>query len=483
MAFTIPLSSINKTTQQRIHRDLSFRVPLKDTLHFYRLQHGILSIPFQYALRHFQVTAPIRERASFEFRGTLRPTQIEDCRTALEKLQHHGSVLLNFGTGVGKTVCAVYLASRLGYRTLVLHNRNNLGEQWHNEFFEQTGLDAWIVGSKFHDSDIIICGILQFEKIKAILPTIGVFIIDEAHLFCTPSAIPVILSVQPRFLIALTATPERSDGLGAMLKVLVGENWVIRAAQVEPTIIKLKTGIQIQTRKQADGKLDWQHLVHSLNNCDKRNKIIEYEATRYPGKVLILTWDKKHAKMLTELLAETTGGVELMTGTKKRYQNCRILVGTISKIGVGFDEKATCMGFDGDRIETVLLVASTKNPSLLQQLIGRAFRTSQPRIIDFVDQVPLIQNHWRARKQVYQSLRFRIVEMPANQVADHEREESGKEETTIEGIERDKNPTASSLPIPIGTNITNHESCGQSSLPSCLMLELSQPNNPQDIGE
>jgi len=93
--------------------------------------------------------------------------------------------------------------------------------------------------------------------------------------------------------------------------------------------------------------------------------------------------------------------VDSMAGTKSTYSDSRILVGTISKIGTGFDEKTACPNFNGVRINMLILCTSIKKASLLEQSIGRVFRAEMPVVIDLVDDNPILKRHWKERQKWY----------------------------------------------------------------------------------
>jgi hypothetical protein len=88
-----------------------------------------------------------------------------------------------------------------------------------------------------------------------------------------------------------------------------------------------------------------------------------------------------------------------MAGHRKHYHDSKILIGTISKIGTGFDEQSACIDFSGERINMLILMGTTKSDTVVEQVLGRAFRADLPHIIIFVDNVQVVKRHWYVIKK------------------------------------------------------------------------------------
>ena len=69
----------------------------------------------------------------------------------------------------------------------------------------------------------------RFHKIpQEIKNMISVVIIDELHLVCIESQMSVLLGCTPKYIIGLTATFERDDGLEKMSQAILGFHRVER---------------------------------------------------------------------------------------------------------------------------------------------------------------------------------------------------------------------------------------------------------------
>lgn len=142
----------------------------------------------------------------------------------------------------------------------------------------------------------------------------------------------------------------------------------------------------------------------SLVSNPERNELISsWIITNIGNKALMLADRKELVVEVSKRLHSNGIKYDYLCGTKKTYSDSPILLGTYAKIGVGFDEKNACPDFSGTRINVVYIVFSTKQMWLLEQTAGRGFRSDMPTIVDFVDDNPICQNHFKQRSKWYTS--------------------------------------------------------------------------------
>ena len=116
--------------------------------------------------------------------------------------------------------------------------------------------------------------------------------------------------------------------------------------------------------------------------------------------------------MLSSLNVKT----DFMMGTKKTYSDSQVLIGTVSKVGTGFDEKSMCPDFGGKRSDLLIYCSSTKKAGLMEQNVGRVMRAECPSVIHLVDDNPSIKRHWTESKKWYVSRGATITEMKMEQM-------------------------------------------------------------------
>lgn len=434
MSIRIPLSSLTTEQIELIQKYLTLqpiepfqprnpiiqRDPVPPIL-FYTISGSDVLLPRAFGRKMFPSYSESTTVATspFQFTGELFEHQVSIVEECQRNLTETGGTILNGYPGIGKTVMTSKMAADLGLFTLILYHRDILGTQWKDTFDNCTTATSWIVGTPVPPKpvNVVICMNTKFRTLPLeFRAKIGTLIIDEAHCFCTPSNVACLLGTSPRYIIGVTATLERPDGMESMIYTLCGINKVTRISQKQFKVIKFLTGIAPETTISVRGGVDWTDLVSKLSNDESRNRMILEWVEKYPtSKVLILTDRVEHANVLHRMLKEKGESVDVMAGTKKSYQNSRVLVGTKSKIGTGFDEKSACPDFDGHRIDLCLIVFSTKQMGLLEQTVGRAFRAEFPTIIHFVDGNDIFKRHWSKAQKWYLSRNGQIETIQPSQ--------------------------------------------------------------------
>lgn len=338
---------------------------------------------------------------------SLRDHQIPIVNKALEHLQTIGTTTLGAPPGSGKTLMSAYLGSVLGGLTLVMSPLTLVQRGWITTFEQYTDAKIWHNDGKNScptECNVILTMNTMFHKIpQQILNMVQTVVIDEAHMFCTPDRIHCLLGTVPKYVIACTATPVRTDEMESIMHAIVGNHGIFIKPTKQYTVYKLLTGIEVEIEKTKDGSSNWPKLVKDLANNEVRNKLIFDLVVKNPTfKIMILTWSKSHAHYLTKLFNDNGISSDYLTGTKSSYKDSRVLVSSFSKAGVGFDEAVVSADWNGIRLNMMFLVGSTKNIYSLCQFVGRIFRADHPIIIDFVDADRISSKHWNARRKWYE---------------------------------------------------------------------------------
>lgn len=372
----------------------------------------IVQLPYSFARILLNLPIPdTHPTVKYSFTKQLYHSQVQIIEDAIDGLTKYGSCILNLYTGFGKTVVSAYLGAWSQKITLVLYTNTILEPQWESTFRDFTDARIWIVKPNNppppEGPHVILCMNTRFNLLsKEYVKNIGTVIYDEADTFCTPGRVNCLLGVTPKYVIAATATLQREDGMHAMIESVCGTNNVIRKISRKPFLVyKYMTGIHIEQKINKQGTVDWAQITKDQAHSRERNFLI-YNLIRcnMNSKILILTWRKDdHVIPLANWLSQMGLNVDYMAGTKKNYSDSHVLVGTISKIGRGFDEKAACDNYNGIRINLLILVGSTQSVKLLEQVAGRVFRSEFPQIVHFVDECNVSKNHWAVASPWYKS--------------------------------------------------------------------------------
>ena len=437
MSLTFSITKLSMATREKIAKELEidinedatpkkffiskFSKKPKKFMYPYYITGDKISLPMAWALCNVEGAArPIRKefsQTSYAYRATLRPEQKIIKKEALLHLNKRGTVVISAYPGFGKTVTSISMAHRIGMKTLVLVNKVILIQQWINavESFTNlknkqgvikinppskaqrespTKMKKWM--SKIESASIMVMNALNVRKLPdGLLDDIGCLIVDECHQLMSPCLSEALLHVHPRYVIALSATPYRSDGLNKLLDIYFSKQKLVRELKKAHTVYEVRTGFKPTADLTDQGRLDWNGLLNSQSQNEARNNMI-LDATIELSKtrtILILTKRVDQAVYLETKLKEKGVQVDGLYGTKKTFnKEVSVLVGTASKIGVGFDHKM---------LDCLILASDIE--AYFIQFLGRVFRREdvEPIILDFVDTNPTIRKHFRTRKAVY----------------------------------------------------------------------------------
>lgn len=395
-------------TRQKINTDLQIEIVSKygkgqsKYIFPYEIVGDDIKLPFAYAARVLKLKR--QDRTAFpeinvKFEGESRQEQKILLKEATKLLSEKGSVIISAFCGFGKTHCAIKLASSIRLKTLVIVNKIILMKQWEEsilKFCPTAIVQRLTTKSVKKDCDFYIINAQNVEKMgKNFFSDIGSVIIDEAHLIMAETLSKSLQYVYPRYLIGLTATPYRPDGLNILLELYFGKYKIIRKLWRKHTAYKITTGFKPTIELAVNGRVNWGVILDSQANDIERNEIIIRLIQHFSDRTfLVLVKRVAQGEHLEKRLLEESEDVTSLLGSNQEYkETARILIGTSSKIGVGFDHP---------KLDALLLAADVEE--YFVQYLGRVFRTKdvEPIILDLVDNYSILTKHFQTRRQVYQ---------------------------------------------------------------------------------
>lgn len=415
MSIKINIDSIPLNAREKMAEDLTIKPVEKNkfgknkyssstdqSVESFLIENDDVYIPLRYALDN--VDCKVRERSSFKtinvkFTGELRKGQKEVKDEAIGILNSQKTCILALCTGYGKSSLSVYLATKIKLKTLILCHRIILVEQWKATIERFTpNAKVQILKSKTKvdpNCDFYIVNAQNLSKIgRDKVDDCGLVIVDEIHTFCTKNLIESLLYCHPRYLLGLSATPYRSDGMDKLLDVYFGDKKIYRSLNREHIVYRVDTKIVPETRIGVTGKLDWNSVIESQTTNVERNEMIVKIACKFSDRyILILSKRIDQANYLVDRLNEEGQSVTSIIGTNNKYDpDARIVVATSQKCGVGFSHD----------ILDMLILASDVEEYFIQYL-GRVIRTEEvkPIVFDFVDDHPTLKRHFATRKAIY----------------------------------------------------------------------------------
>ena len=367
-----------------------------------------ICLPFSFYYHHLaekfpREALPNHPQKRMRFQGDLLPRQQEIREEALEILSRTGSLLLCLHTGFGKTIFTLYLASRIGLKVLVLCHRAIIIQQWiesaakylpslSSATLSMTDVNK---GETYANADILVANVLLIPKIsRDILTQFGCVIVDEVHTICTEQFSKALFSLVPSYLIGLSATPFRSDGMDRLLELYIGPEMITRKMTRKFNAYRFPTQFTPEVEETFDGKMNWNAVLESQALSRQRNvlicKLVWYFASK--RTILVLVKRTDHATELKRMLLSLRIDVDcFMGGAKQANYNCRVLIATYSKGGVGFDHPKLDMLITGADVEENFM-----------QYLGRVFRRDDqvPIYVDLRDNLPVMARHAQTRLKI-----------------------------------------------------------------------------------
>jgi superfamily II DNA or RNA helicase len=306
--------------------------------------------------------------------------------------------LLGDFTVTHNTICAVNMAVGIGFRTLVIVNKIVLMKQWKEsilKFCPNAIVQSITTKSKKKDADFYIMNAQNVEKKgREFFSDIGLVIVDEAHMIMAETLSRSLQYVRPRYLIGLTATPYRPDGLNILLQLYFGRHKIIRKLYRKHVVYKVDTGFIPKVERTLQGRVNWGSILDQQANSEYRNKIIidiiESHADR---NFLVLVKRVTQGKYLISELEKRDISVTNLIGNNQEFEtSARVLIGTCQKVGTGFDHP---------KLNTLILAADIQEYFI--QYLGRIFRVkdSEPMVFDLVDTNGILLKHFVTRERVY----------------------------------------------------------------------------------
>jgi superfamily II DNA or RNA helicase len=320
--------------------------------------------------------------------------------------------------------------------TLVLVHRRPLLDQWLAQLALFLGVEPGEIGQigagkKRGNGRIdvaMIQSLVRKEQVDDRVASYGQIIVDECHHLPAVSFERVLAAAKARYLVGLTATPQRRDGHHPIVEMQLGpvrftvdpksqaaarpfdhvlmvrETLFQMAAEAPPSIQELYTALAADEKRNQqilDDVIQALEQGRSPILLTERRDHLEYFARRLKGfarRLVVLQGgnrakDQREAK---EQLAAIPAHEE------------RLILATGRYAGEGFDDA---------RLDTLFLALPVSWKGTLIQYAGRLHRRhpgkSEVRIVDYVDgQVPMLLRMFERRLPTYRAIGYARGEAP-----------------------------------------------------------------------
>ena len=362
----------------------------------------------------------VGDEVSLTFCGELDPArrQVEAAEAVWSAFERGHGGCLHLPCGMGKTSLALWLAARLGRRTLVLVHKEFLVSQWRERVSQfLPGASVGVVqGPRAEvDSDVVL-GMMQSvskrEYPAGTFDGFGLVVVDECHRVCARTFSRCLPKVGCRRMLGLTATPERKDGFGAVMSLHLGP--VLFSASRDGGGVSVvrhvcDLGPSPLEVTYASGKVGISTMVTWLTRHRGRNELVRRlvsDELREGRRVLLLSERREHLRELLEWAEARHGAgtAGLYLGGMRRSdleatEGRRLVLGTYAMSSEGLDIRG---------LHT--LVLATPRTSV-EQSIGRILRDAdgtERRVLDLVDPYSVFAGQARKRSAFYSGAGYSV---------------------------------------------------------------------------
>jgi superfamily II DNA or RNA helicase len=407
-------------------------------------------------------------RSDLVFTGTPYDYQ----KQIVETFVAAGNGLICVPCGRGKTFMAIMIAAKLGHKFMIIVDKEFLLDQWMGELksllpglrvgilqkdIKQIGeverkaltIDELKVALKKAGLPVTGTRAVLLERLRAVVPeeppvrydcciamiqtlsqrefghdefqSFGLTIFDECHHLGAEHFSRALLKVQTKWMLGLSATPIRDDGLTKVFEWFIGKPvyWE-KMREADPDVIVQRVGFSSDDPAYAEVPVDARGdpvlptLLTHVVACEERNLLIDgilRKVLEEPRrKILVLSDRKEHLHRINANLPPGTsssyyiGGMDSET-RQNGAATARVLLGTYAMASEAMNVKT---------LNTMIMVSPRKK---VEQSTGRILRTQKdardipPLIIDLVDAHGVYQGQWGKRKAYYKKCAYKIQDV------------------------------------------------------------------------
>lgn len=335
----------------------------------------------------------------YKFTGTLREEQAGFVQTILAIYNQNSKQVNGIGKarpGFGKTVVSTYIASKIGLKTCIVIDNENLLNQWVESFLKFTDLkpeDIGLIKGKHFvvDRPVVIATVQTLlSKIKTDMhknfqlmdaARFGLVFYDEVHNTSSSSKYAkASLMFRTKNFIGLSATPFQSGTAEVLMKNTIGEIiYETKHYDLKPIYIlnyydsKLSGKYSYVMGRMADyikRKAFYNSVI--IKSPEYLNIILRLIKKRLAEghTIIILVFTKAQIKLISEGLDAAAIEHRRFYGDEKDAldkANVRVVVATYSYAG---------KGFDFEQLSSLILGTNLAGKKSLIQVIGRILRNA-----------------------------------------------------------------------------------------------------------
>jgi superfamily II DNA or RNA helicase len=385
-----------------------------------------------------------------------------------------GNGLICVPCGRGKTFMAIMIAAKLGHKFMIIVDKEFLLDQWMGELqallpglrvgilqgdvkqlgeVERKALTIDELKTALREQGLPVTGnkTTLLERLRTVVPEkpkerydcciamiqtlsqrefahdefqgFGLTIFDECHHLGAEHFSRALLKVQTKYMLGLSATPTRDDGLTKVFEWFIGKPvyWE-KTREADPDVIVQKVGFSSENPLYSEVPVDARgepvlaRLLTQIVSCEERNLMIDgilRKVLEEPlRKILVLSERIDHLRRIHANLPEGVSSSYYIGGmdSEKRQAGAassRVLLGTYAMASEAMNVKT---------LNTMIMVSPRKK---IEQSTGRILRTQKdvreipPLIIDIVDMHSVYMGQWCKRRAYYKKCAYKIQDVGA----------------------------------------------------------------------
>jgi superfamily II DNA or RNA helicase len=274
--------------------------------------------------------------------------------------------------------------------------------------------------------DVTICmiqTIVQRDVSNEAFSGYGFTIFDECHHLGAAHFSRVLAKIQTRWMLGLSATPTRDDGLTKVFEWYLGEPvyWE-KIREADETVAVYTISCAYNDPAYAEEPVDWKGDVVMARML---GKVVDYMprteriaallkkwlAESSERRILILSERKEHLRRFEELLEVTKVPIGYYIGgmtdeaREESATKCRVILATYA------------MASEAMNIKTLNAVALVSPRKKVEQSTGRILRIRpeqrnlEHRILDVIDQHSMYMGQWRKRLTYYKQCGYKVFRL------------------------------------------------------------------------
>lgn len=352
----------------------------------------------------------LRDAEGEEADERVEPSVIQtEALAALESTRHDGFAagLVVMATGLGKTWLAAFDSSRPSFRrTLFVAHREEILEQARKVFrrVRPTARPSMFVGGE-RDAT----GDVVFASVQSLSLHLDEFdpadfdhiIVDEFHHAAATTYRRVIAHFTPRFLLGLTATPNRSDN--ADLLALCSDNLVYDCDLLRGIELGLLSPFRYRAIKDIadyaeipwrNGRFDIEELTQRLETRARAEQVFD-EWMALGGsdrRAIAFCCSISHAEFMAEFFrSKGVEAVAVHSGPRSAPRTTALDGLRDGSIPIVFPVDLFSEGIDVPEVDLVLMLRPTESPIVFLQQLGRGLRIRSGK--SHLDALDLVGNH------------------------------------------------------------------------------------------